>query len=85
MDKAGGADCIDPVAINRGGSPNSISPTPGHSFHAYGLAPTGYLVEVERVTGNQMDEWRRNYPEAFAREYDPAYGAFFEGWVEGGM
>ena len=32
----------------------------------------------------QMEEWRREYPEAFAREYDPASGLRFNGWVEGG-
>jgi hypothetical protein len=31
-----------------------------------------------------MEEWRNNYPEAFAREYDPAYGPLFSGWIEGG-
>ncbi len=85
MDKAGGSDMIDPVSINRGGNINAIAPDETASYHAYGLVPTGYLVEVEKVTGNQMDEWRKNYPEAFARDYDPAYGPFFESWVEGGM
>ena len=32
----------------------------------------------------QMEEWRTKYPEAFAREYDPASGLQFNGWVEGG-
>jgi trimethylamine-N-oxide reductase (cytochrome c) len=50
----------------------------------YGLACTHYLAEIEKVTGDQMQEWRENYPEAFARDYDPAYGPFFSGWVEGG-
>jgi trimethylamine-N-oxide reductase (cytochrome c) len=31
----------------------------------------------------QMDEWRRNYPEAFERDYDYASGLHFNGWVEG--
>jgi trimethylamine-N-oxide reductase (cytochrome c) len=47
------------------------------------LACTHFLVEVEKVTGAQMDEWREKYAEAFARDYDPAYGPFFSGWVEG--
>jgi hypothetical protein len=29
-----------------------------------------------------MDAWRAEYPEAFAREYDPAAGPRFDGWVE---
>jgi len=84
MQKAGGYDNIIPTELNRGGNVNCISPTAGHSLHAYGQAPSGYLAEVERVTGNQMDEWRKNYPESFARDYDPAYGPLFSGWVEGG-
>jgi hypothetical protein len=37
---------------------------------------------VEKVTGEQMDEWRKNYPDAF-NDYDPAYGHDFMRWVEG--
>jgi hypothetical protein len=46
-----------------------------------GEATSGYLVEVERVSGSQMEEWKRQYPDAFAREYDPASGLRFNGWV----
>jgi hypothetical protein len=31
-----------------------------------------------------MDQWRRDYPEAFARKYAPASGLVFDAWVEGG-
>ena len=44
----------------------------------------------ERVPGRggaghhgQMEEWKTKYPEAFAREYDPASGLRFNAWVEG--
>jgi trimethylamine-N-oxide reductase (cytochrome c) len=84
IQKAGGYDNIIPTELNRGGHINCISPKAGHSTYAYGLAPSGYLAQVEKVTGNQMDEWRKNYPDAFARDYDPAYGPLFSGWVEGG-
>jgi len=33
----------------------------------------------------QIDEWKKQYPEAFEREYDPASGLRFNAWVEGGM
>jgi hypothetical protein len=33
----------------------------------------------------QMEEWRKQYPEAFEREYAPASGLRFNAWVEGGM
>jgi len=32
-----------------------------------------------------MEEWKKQYPAAFAREYDPASGLRFNAWVEGGM
>ena len=32
----------------------------------------------------QMEEWRTKYPEAFAREYDPASGLRFNAWIDGG-
>jgi len=77
----------DPIIsgeLDRGGNNNTISPQ-FVSKNCVGIAITGYLVEVERVSGAQMDEWRKLYPEAFAREYDPAYGLCFDSWVEGGM
>ena len=87
MDKAGGADMIDSVSVNRGGSPNSIAPQNTASLHAYALAPTGYLVEVEKVSAAMWEEWRKNFPDAFNRKQDPAYGPFFEAWVvpQGGL
>ena len=33
----------------------------------------------------QMEEWQQKYPDAFQREYDPASGLRFNGWVEDGM
>jgi hypothetical protein len=39
---------------------------------------------VAKLSGAQMDQWRRDYPEAFEREYDPAAGLRLDAWVEGG-
>ena len=50
-----------------------------------GQATSGFLVEVEKVSMAQMEEWRQQYPEAFEREYDPASGLRFNAWVEGGI
>ncbi|MFC2026846.1 molybdopterin-dependent oxidoreductase [Chloroflexota bacterium] len=78
---------LDPITdrIDRGGANNLISPLMGHSGpHCWGMATSGFLVEVEKLSGDQYEEWRRNYPEAFARDYDPASGLRFNGWVEGG-
>jgi hypothetical protein len=30
-----------------------------------------------------MEEWRTKFPEAFTRDYDPAYGLLFNAWIEG--
>ena len=74
-------DYIAVAEINRGGTNNLIAPANGISQNAKGLAVSSYLVEVARVTGSEMEEWRKKYPEAFARDYDPAYGPLFSGWV----
>ena len=81
MEKGGGMDYIAVAEINRGGTNNLIAPSNGISQNAKGLAVSSYLVEVARVTGSEMEEWRKKYPEAFARNYDPAYGPLFSGWV----
>jgi molybdopterin guanine dinucleotide-containing S/N-oxide reductase-like protein len=78
---------FDPITdgLDRGGSTNAISPHNGLSQHCPGYAVTGYLVEVEKVSQEQMAKWRKQYPEAFDRDYDPASGLRFDAWVEGGM
>jgi trimethylamine-N-oxide reductase (cytochrome c) len=80
---------IDPIAtgeddmwIDRGGSPNLITPRNIISKNCTGHCVSGYLVEVEKLEPNEMEEWRQKYPDAFARDYDPAYGVLFSGWVE---
>jgi len=73
--------------INRGGTVDLISPDSNipHPYIPGVMVCSGYLVEVEKVTGEQMGEWRSMYPEAFARDYDPAAGLTYNSWVEGGM
>lgn len=85
FEKAGGGHHIIPGELHRGGNPNCINAKSGFSKNVYGLAPTHFLAQVEKVTGAEMQEWRENYPEAFEREYDPAYGPFSTGWVDGGV
>jgi molybdopterin guanine dinucleotide-containing S/N-oxide reductase-like protein len=78
---------FDPIAdhIDRGGSINTISPYGITSKNAAGQATTSFLVDVQKVTGAEWDEWREKYPEAFARDYDRGAGVTFEAWVvEGG-
>jgi trimethylamine-N-oxide reductase (cytochrome c) len=77
----------DPITdrLDRGGSNNLITPGKTSSANATGDVSSGFLVELEKVTPNQMEEWKKAYPEAFEREYDPAAGLRFNAWVEGGM
>jgi len=39
-------------------------------------------VEVAKVTDKEMDSWRRDYPEAFERDYDPSTGVSLSGWLK---
>jgi molybdopterin guanine dinucleotide-containing S/N-oxide reductase-like protein len=71
--------------LDRGGAIDLISPTGITSKNCIGMATSGFLVEVEKVSMQQMEEWKQQYPEAFGREYDPASGLRFNAWVEGCM
>lgn len=75
----------DPIAdgLDRGGNINLISPAGPISKHCYGFAVSGYLVDVEKVTDDEMKKMMKDYPEAFERAYDPASGSHYDGWVEG--
>jgi trimethylamine-N-oxide reductase (cytochrome c) len=74
-------DPVIPGKLDRGGAINTISGDWITSKRCVGQATSGYLVEVSRVTGDMMDQWRKDYPEAFEREYDPAAGLRFDAWV----
>lgn len=82
MDHGARVDWIAPGEIDRGGAINLISPDGIISKHCAGMATSSYLVQVERLSMAEMDEWRKQYPEAFSREYDPASGLRFNAWVE---
>jgi len=85
MNHGARVDPIIPGKVDRGGAIDLITPGLTLSPNAQGQVASGFLVEVEKVTQEQMDEWRQNYPDAFAREYDLASGLCFNGWVEGGI
>jgi anaerobic selenocysteine-containing dehydrogenase len=85
MDHGARTDFIVPGQLDRGGAVNLISPRGTISRNCIGQATSGYLVEVEKVSDEEWEEWRRDYPEAFEREYNPASGLRFDAWVEGGM
>jgi len=81
VDHGARADIIIPGKLDRGGAINMISPQGLTSRHAGGQATTSFLVEVERVSMEQMDKWRNEYPEAWNRDYDRASGLKSSAWV----
>ena len=81
MDHGARFDPIDPNGIDRGGAINLITPATITSKNATGMVVSGFLVEVEKVTDEEMAEWKRKYPEAFARKVDHATGVCLDGWL----
>jgi trimethylamine-N-oxide reductase (cytochrome c) len=85
QDHGARCDWIIPGELDRGGANNLISPSSLVSKHCGGEVTSGFLVEVEKFTMAQMEEYKREYPAAFERDYDPAAGLSFSAWVEVGM
>lgn len=81
IDHGARCDAILPGKIDRGGAIDLIAPDSVASKNAGGQATSGFLVDVQKPTHAEFEEWREHYPEAFAREYDPAYGLLFNSWV----
>ena len=81
VDHGSRLDPIIPGWLDRGGAINTITPTGNLSKNATGMAVSGFLVQVEKVTDEEMEGWKRDYPEAFARKIDPAAGVCLEGWL----
>jgi molybdopterin guanine dinucleotide-containing S/N-oxide reductase-like protein len=82
VDHGARTDAIVPEEVDRGGAINLISPYNITSKNAAGMATSGYLVEVGKVSMSQYEEWKKKNPEAWEREYDPASGLRFNAWVE---
>jgi trimethylamine-N-oxide reductase (cytochrome c) len=81
VDHGSRLDPIIPGWLDRGGAINTITPTSTTSKNATGMAVSGFLVQVEKVTDEEMAQWRRDYPEAFARKVDPDAGVCLAGWL----
>jgi hypothetical protein len=58
VDHGSWADFIISGELDRGGAINLISPEGTTSKYCVGQASTGYLVEVEKLTMAQMEEWK---------------------------
>jgi len=81
---------IDPIIlgkVDRGGAINLISPIGSTSKNCLGMASSGYLAEVAKIAPEEWDQWKKEAPEAFAREYDRGAGLRFDAWVvkDGGV
>jgi trimethylamine-N-oxide reductase (cytochrome c) len=46
------------------------------------MVVSGFLVEVAKVTDEEMAGWRKEYPEAFMRNYDADTGVSLSGWLK---
>jgi anaerobic selenocysteine-containing dehydrogenase len=79
MDHGARYDPIVPGELDRGGAINTITPHNLTSKNATGIAVSSFLVEVETV---DLEKLRKQYPEAFRRQFDPASGLVFSAWVE---
>jgi molybdopterin guanine dinucleotide-containing S/N-oxide reductase-like protein len=81
IDHGARVDYIIPGKLDRGGAINLISPDGVISEHCAGQATSGFLVELEKVSLQQMEDWKKQYPDAFNREYSPSSGLCFNAWV----
>jgi trimethylamine-N-oxide reductase (cytochrome c) len=69
-------DPVVPGELDRGGAINTITPHYGTSQNCRGgMVVSGFLVEAERAN---LDELRKQHPEAFKRPYDRASGLRFK-------
>jgi trimethylamine-N-oxide reductase (cytochrome c) len=83
VDHGSRVDSIIPGQLDRGGAINLITPTGMTSKNSTGMATSGFLVEVAKVTDEEMSSWKRDCPEAIARKIDYATGVCLEGWLVG--
>jgi len=81
IDHGSRLDPIIPGWLDRGGCINSITPTGMTSKNCTGMATSGFLAEVAKVTDEEMEQWKKDYPEAFARKIDPDAGVCLDGWL----
>ncbi|MCL2126219.1 MAG: molybdopterin-dependent oxidoreductase [Oscillospiraceae bacterium] len=74
-------DPIDAETLDRGGAINLISPHAITAKTVTGMVVSGYLVEAEKVSDEEMAAWKAKYPESFDRLIDEACGVCLGGWL----
>jgi len=80
MDHGARYDPIIPGELDRGGAINTITPHNITSKNATGMVVSSFLVEVAEIN---LDELRKQYPEAFKRPYHAGAGLRMERALEG--
>ena len=81
MDHGARFDPIIMGEVDRGGVINTLTPHNNISKNATGMVVSSFLVEVEKLSDEEMEGWKRDYPEAFERDYDLATGVSLSGWL----
>jgi anaerobic selenocysteine-containing dehydrogenase len=81
MDHGARFDPIIPGELDRGGCINCITPHNNTSKKVTGMVVSSFLVEVQKVTDAEMEGWKRDYPDAFNRNYDYTTGVTLSGWL----
>jgi len=81
MDHGARVDYIIPGYLDRGGAVNTIAPEGVISKNCHGEATSGYLVDVQKVSDHEMDNWQQQSPDAWERQYDPDSGLCFNAWI----
>jgi trimethylamine-N-oxide reductase (cytochrome c) len=74
-------DPVDAEGLDRGGAINLISPHNITSTTATGMVVSGFLVDAQKVTDAEMADWKKKFPESFARKIDKATGVCLDGWL----
>ena len=68
MDHGARCDAILPGKIDRGGAIDLISPDWIISKNCVGEATSGFLVDVQKVTQAEMEEWKKALSRCLGRE-----------------
>ena len=74
-------DPIDAENLDRGGAINLITPTAITSKTVTGMVISGFLVDIAKVTTDEMKQWKQKYPEAFERKVDESCGICLDSWM----
>ena len=80
VDHGSRLDPIIPGEVDRGGAINNITPTNTTGKNSTGMATSGFLCDVQKVTEEDWAEWKRRAPWAFERKIDEAAGVCMAGW-----